>query len=311
MISCTEFIPSYSELFTYLEDEHGRGEVDLFWNYLFQPDGKGIPLIGFIEREGIKGCFSYWKGTLNEEAADFTMYVNEKRGFYFNEMHHCPSKGRLLELKDEIGIEPYHDYCLHCDMYRLAAEKCGLKYIYNFNGTDKASCSMLIYDPKVFDGRVIIDEDTEIMDRKASDNEYFHLDFHSSLNMGSHYVGEKFGEAELVEYLTRFTNHVYHPVISAIKEKGLQAIADKITDTYTKEKALDVLTLDLSENKLSVKISQCPAVKHLTATGRTMSPWYVYTTTVVMDVLAKAGGYKFEMISYDPATGAAEYCFTA
>ena len=28
-------------------------------------------------------------------------------------------------------------------------------------------------------------------------------------------------------------------------------------------------------------------------------------------VLAKAGGFTFEMISYDPATGAAEYCFTA
>ena len=226
-------------------------------------------------------------------------------------MHWCPSKGRLLQLKDTVGVEPYHDYCLHCDLYRRAAEKSGLKYIYNFAGTDKAACSMLIYDPKVFDGRVIIDEDTLIMDRKASDNEYFHLDFHSSLNMGSHYLGEKFGEGELVEYLTRFTKNVYRPVIEAIAEKGLQAIADKITDTYAKEHALDVLTLDLSESKLSVKISQCPAVKHLTATGRTMSPWYVYTTTVVMDVLAKAGGYKFEMISYDPETGAAEYCFTA
>ena len=61
MISCTEFIPSYSELFTYLEDEHGRGEVDLFWNYLFQPDGKGIPLIGFIEREGIKAALATGK----------------------------------------------------------------------------------------------------------------------------------------------------------------------------------------------------------------------------------------------------------
>ena len=308
MISCTEFIPSYSELFTYLEKEHGRDEVDRFWEYLFDPDHS--PLFAFLEKEGIKGCWTYWKGTLNEEAADFTMYLNEKRGFYHNVMHWCPSKGRLLQLKDTVGVEPYHDYCLHCDLYRRAAEKSGLKYIYNFAGTDKAACSMLIYDPKVFDGRVIIDEDTLIMDRKASDNEYFHLDFHSSLNMGSHYLGEKFGEGELVEYLTRFTKNVYRPVIEAIAEKGLQAIADKITDTYAKEHALDVLTLDLSENKLSVKVSQCPAVKHLTGTGRTMSPWYVYTTTVVMDVLAKAGGYKFEMISYNPETGAAEYCFT-
>ena len=97
MISCTEFIPSYSELFTYLEAEHGRDEVDRFWNYLFQPDGKGIPLVGFIEREGIKGCWSYWKGTLNEEAADFTMYLNEKRGFFYNVMQKRRD-GRILVL---------------------------------------------------------------------------------------------------------------------------------------------------------------------------------------------------------------------
>ena len=144
MISCTEFIPSYSELFSYLEERYGRAEVDAFWKYLFVPDGKGIPLISFVEKEGIRGCWSYWAGTLNEEAADFTMWLNEKRGFYYSVMRKCPSKGRLLQLKDEIGITPYHDYCLHCDLYRLAVEKCGLKYIYNFAGTDKASCSMLI-----------------------------------------------------------------------------------------------------------------------------------------------------------------------
>ena len=309
MISCTEFIPSYSELFTYLEAEHGREEVSNFWEYLFEPDKS--PLYGFLKEEGIRGCWSYWTGSLNEEAADFTMYFNEKRGFYHMVMHWCPSKGRLLQLKDSIGVEPYHDYCLHCDLYRRAAEKCGLKYIYNFNGTDKAACSILIYDPEVFDGRVIIDEDTWVMDRKASDNEYFHRDFHSALNRGSHYLGEKFGEEELREYLTRFTNNVYLPVIEELKVKGLSAIADKIKDTYEKEKASHLLEMELSKDKLSVKVKECPAVMYLTGKGHEMSPWYVYTTSVVMDVLAKAGGYKFEMISYDDKTGAAEYCFTA
>lgn len=45
------------------------------------PDGKGIPLISFVEKEGIKGCYTYWVSTLNEETVDFTMYLNEKRGF--------------------------------------------------------------------------------------------------------------------------------------------------------------------------------------------------------------------------------------
>ena len=309
MISCTEFIPSYSELFTYLEEKHGRGEVDRFWKYLFVPDGKGIPLIGFVEREGIRGCYSYWTGTLNEEAADFTMYLNEKRGFFYNVMHACPSKGRLLKLKDEIGITPYHDYCLHCDSYRAAVEKVGLKYIYNFEGTDHAACSMLIYDPKVFDGRVIIDEDTEIMDRKASENEYFHRDFHSSMNMGVHYVGENYGMDAVREYLTKYTLNVYKPVLEDMKARGLAALEAKIKDTYEKEKASDVLQTVLTDNALTVKIAECPAVKHLHATGREVSKWYRYTTEIVMDVLAKEGGYTFTMESYDEATGAAAYKF--
>ena len=99
MISCTEFISVYSELFTYLENKYGRDEVDNFWTYLFEPDGKGIPLINYVQKEGIHGCYSYGAESLNEEAADFTMYVNEKRVYFMMNMHRCLSKGRLLQLE--------------------------------------------------------------------------------------------------------------------------------------------------------------------------------------------------------------------
>jgi len=309
MISCTEFIPTYSELFTYLEERHGRSELDRLWEYLFAPTGDGIPLINFVKKEGIRGCFSYWAGTLNEEAADFTMYLNEKAGWFMNVMHVCPSKGRLLELKDEIGIVPYHDYCLHCDSYRFAAEKAGLKYIYNFIGTDHAACSMLIYDPAVFDGRVIVDENTEIMDRKASQNEYFHKDFHSIMNTGVEYIGSKYGIEEVRAYLAQFTRHVYRNLIQRIRSEGLSALKEKIEDTYAKEKAPDALRIALNNDAMEVTVRYCPAVKHLHATGRTVSHWYPYTTQFVMETLAQETGYTFTMDSYDEATGAAKYRF--
>ena len=309
MISCTEFIPAYSELFTFLAKEKGRAEVDKFWAYLFEPDGKGIPLVNFVEKEGIRGCFTYWAGSLNEEAADFSMYVNEKRGYFTIDMHRCPSKGRLLQLKETDGVTPFPDYCLHCDYYRHAVEKLGLKYIYNFTGMDKAACSILIYDPKVFDGRVIIDEDTLVMDRKASDNEYFHRDFHSSMNMGIHYLGEKYGLADVQAYLTRYTENVYGKTITAVREQGLAALNAMIRDTYEKEKALDALTTVWTEDRLLVLVEECPAVKHLRATGREVSPWYRYTTETVMEVLADRCGLRFIMVSYDEDTGAAEYRF--
>ena len=308
MISCTEFIPAYSELFSFLDKGYGRAEVDRFWEYLFKPDGKGIPLVNFVKREGIRGCFSYWAGSLNEEAADFTMYLNEKKGWFMIKMHRCPSKGRLLELKERIGITPYRDYCLHCDSYRAAVAEVGLEYIYNFADTDRAACSILIYDPKRFDGRVIVDADTEMMDRRAGDNEYFHRDFHSSLNMGVQYLGEKYGETVLCDYLRTYTAYVYAHL--QIEKTGLDGIAALIEDTYRKEKASDALTLKKAENGMTVQISYCPGVQHLRATGREVSPFYRYTTTAVMQALADKAGVRFEMLSYDEETGAAAYRFT-
>lgn len=309
MVSCTEFIPYYSELFSYLEENHGREEVEQFWEYLFKPTEEGIPLINFIKKEGIRGCFTYWSGTLNEEAADFTMYLNEKRGFYLLKMHRCPSKGRLLALEEEMGLKPYPYYCLHCDYYRRAIEKIGLKYIYNFQGIEQAACSILIYDDKVFDGRVIIDEDTRVMDRRASDNEYFHKDFHTGPNNGLEYLATKFGEEEVTAFLQRYTMNVRRGTIEAMKQEGLAAIEKMLRETYRKEKAEDALSVTLEPDHLAVKIVYCPGIKHLRATGRKVSPWYRYNTEIVMRTLAEAGGYRFTMESYEEDTGAAAYRF--
>lgn len=309
MIPCTEFIPSYSELFSFLEERYGREEVERFWDYLFAPTGDGIPLVNFVKKEGIRGCYTYWSGTLNEEAADFTLYLNEKAGWFALVMHRCPSKGMLLELKDKIGITPYHDYCMHCDHYRASCEKVGLEYLYNFIGIDKAACSIYIYDPKVFKGKMVVDENTEIMDRRASDNEYFHKDFHSSVNMGIDYLGEKYGKEVLTEYLHIYTEHIYGSVLQSIRDNGLKAIERFIREKYHKEKAEKIVNTELSENDLKVEIEYCPAIKHLKDTGREVSKWYVYTTSAVMERLAAECGAKFELKEYDEDTGASKYIF--
>jgi len=309
MISCTEFIPSYSELFSYLEENHGEAEVRKFWTYLFEPTGKGIPLINFARKDGLKGCWDYWEGTLTEEAAHCTKWMSESGGWIYSVMHYCPSKGRLLELEKEIGLKPYHNYCGHCDYYRAALEEVGLTWIRNHMDTDKASCRSCLYDPKVFKGVIEPSDDMVMLEIKPSEHEYFHRDFHSSLNMGIHYVGENFGEEELLAYLTRYTKNVYKPTFAAIEKDGLAAIEARILDTYKNEKALDVITTDLKDDTLTVTVAYCPAVKHLHDTGREVTKWYSYTTSVVMSVLAEAAGYTFTMDSYDEATGAAKYSF--
>lgn len=309
MISCTEFIAAYSELFTYLDERWGHEEVERFWTYLFEPTGKGIPLINFAKEKGLRGCWEYWCGTLSEEASDITMYFNEEKGWSASAMHYCPSKGRLLELQEQIGLVPYYDYCEHCNYYRSALDKVGLKWIRNHLHVDKAQCSSILYDPKRFTGTMVMDENTEVLEIRSEDTEYFHPDFHSSLNMGIDYVAKEHGENALIEYLTVYTNHVYKPVFQAMQEDPFAAIETKIRDTYKNEKAEGVLHIHNDGQTLSIRTDFCPAVKYLRATGREVSQWFQYSTSVVMQTLAEHGRLRFVMDSYDPDTGAAAYSF--
>ena len=140
MISCTEFIPAYSELFKFLERKGGKQAVVDFWNYL--SDNFLGNLKNLVEKNGIRGCWLYWSHTLNEEAADFTMELDEEAGEFKIIMHHCPSKSRLMECKQ---IKPYPDYCGHCDViYRRVLEPLGYHCETDLSECDQAKCSVVI-----------------------------------------------------------------------------------------------------------------------------------------------------------------------
>ena len=140
MIPCTEFIPAYSELFSFLEARGGPKAVRDFWEYL--SDNFLQNLRDLVVANGIRGCWMYWNHTLNEEAADFTMELDEEAGVFSLTMHHCPSKGMLLGLSH---VAPYHDYCGHCDvLYRRVLEPLGYEYSYDMSETDQARCRLVV-----------------------------------------------------------------------------------------------------------------------------------------------------------------------
>ncbi len=311
MISCTEFIPAYNELFKYLENKFGRKEVEHLWEDLFKPTGEGIPLINFLKKDGLRGAWDYWAGTLTEEAADCTKYFNEKEGWISSEMHYCPSKGRLLQLQKEIGLEPYYDYCGHCDYYRASLEEIGLCYIRNHAHVDKAQCQSIIYDPKVFKGMMVHDENIETLEVSSADREYFHPAFHSSLNRGIEYLVREHGVECLEEYYATYTRNVLKPVIEKMKTDGaLTAIENNIRNTYKLEKAEDALHIENDGKTLSVSIDYCPAVKFLKSIDKKVSDYFEYSTKSVMQTLADIGNLKFEFTSYDKETGKASYKFS-
>lgn len=310
MISCTEFILSYNELFAFLDKKYGRSEVDKLWDFLFKPTGKGIPLINFARKNGVGGCVDYWSGTLSEESSDVTFVYNLEEGWFVTKMHHCPSKGRLLEFKESLGIEPYPHYCEHCDYYRSALEEVGLTWIRDHLDVDSAACTSIIWDTKKFSGVMHMNENTVTKEFHSSEHEYFHPDFHSSMNMGIEYLGLYHGEEDVKEYLEVFTKNVYKNIIEKMKTQPFEVLEEKIFETYVAEKAQDALQLEKDSDSLTVKIAYCPAVKHLKNTGREVSKWFYMTTGTVMRSLAEEGRLNFEMKYYDNESGACEYRFS-
>ena len=141
MISCTEFIPAYSELFAFIEEKEGYEGVKKYWEHISKNYVE--PRLGQeIEKNGLEGCWEYWSQSLNEEAADFTMTLDEDEGYFEIDMRACPSKGKLLSLP---YFKAYPHYCDHCDMlYRLVAERFGFKYEYDMSQCDKAKCKLRI-----------------------------------------------------------------------------------------------------------------------------------------------------------------------
>jgi hypothetical protein len=330
MISCTEFIPAYSEFFKYIDQKSGRQAVYDFWDALFQPGNS--PLDGLITKYGkLRGCWENWYVVYTEEACDNTMLYNEEEGWWLGCMHHCPSKGRFQKLG---YMEPFDEYCKHCDSYEIVLGKYGVKHCMDYRGNENATCRSIIYDPEKFKG-----DPQEFMDRmyacemegckfaedpsKCPMNRpgtmtlhttseaysYLHPDFHNSLARGVEYIAEHYGEQGLREYLTKFTLAFHKPLLAKIKEAGLSAITEYLKWLYDTEKAPDALQIEESADTLDVTIHYCPAVKHLKSRDIIPHESFEGTCRYVYQALAEESGLGFEMLSYDHDTGAAKFRF--
>jgi len=138
MISCTEFIPAYNELFKYIEEIDSYEAVKAYWSSIADTSVRGS-LGAQVKAHGVEGCWNYWSKSLTEEASDVHMEYDEKNEVFYSEMRHCPSMGHLL---DYPHIEPYHDYCGHCHyLYRPILEELGISVWDDYSRISEARCA--------------------------------------------------------------------------------------------------------------------------------------------------------------------------
>lgn len=314
MISCTEFIPLYSEFFKYLEKRGGHDAVMEYWIYISDNSigDKSNPnsLISFIERDGgFLGAVNYWNHTLTEEASDLYSIVDLDKKYYYKHMRHCPSRGRLNSLEH---IEPYHDYCEHCNViYSRVLEKYGIVFERDHSKVDRAECFSLLYEKgnRPQGDYTVADETKMVTDMKAEDNKYLHRDFHLLGDLALKYCGEKYGDDAVCDFLAEYTKYFYAPQISEIKIHGLSALKEWIEKTYEVEEASEVLHTDYEDNTLTVTIDKCPAIAYMHSLGQQPTKYYVEETRTLYAAIAEACGLHY-VLDYYRDSGAAKFHFS-
>lgn len=130
MISCTEFVLAYSELFTFLHERHGKSAVICLWEEI--ADKFLDDLRELVRLKGLEGMHEYWSRTLGEEGGEYSLLLADDE--FRIEMKACPS---VATLRKNEHIEPYPEYCQHCSvLYRRVIEPYGYK------------CNVAVHDPQ-------------------------------------------------------------------------------------------------------------------------------------------------------------------
>jgi len=131
MVTTDLFIKVYDATFAWINEQLGYGSLVSYWKYIAPYVLSDLK--EKAEKEGVWGCFSYWKHTLSSEGLDYLIEYRgkEKLTIWIKD---CPRKNMQCK-----------NYCDHCTvMYQAVLEPLGLKY--ELEKTGEYSCTIKIME---------------------------------------------------------------------------------------------------------------------------------------------------------------------
>ena len=138
--------------------------------------------------------------------------------------------------------------------------------------------------------------------QRASDNEYFHKDFHIALNYGIEYLYENLGENAVDEYLMQFANNYHVSLKKSLSTIGLAAIQKHYEKIFKIEGA--TFDMNISKDKLTIHLHASIAVMHIKENGHLVAPAYEKTVSVVNQEVCRNTPYDCNMTDYNQDNGA-------
>lgn len=137
--------------------------------------------------------------------------------------------------------------------------------------------------------------------QRASDNEYFHKDFHIALNYGIEYLYQNFGENAVVEYLMQFANNYHKPLKKSLATNGLSAIKKHYEKIFQIEGAK--FDIEFSNDELIIHLHASTAVMHIKKNGYLVAPSYEKTVSVVNKEICRDTAFDCNMTDYNQDSG--------
>jgi hypothetical protein len=138
--------------------------------------------------------------------------------------------------------------------------------------------------------------------RKASDNRYYHPDFHLALNHSLDYLLQNLGEEAVREYLSQFAKRYFASLKRELAVSGLTAIRAHYEKIFEVEKA--AFDTKASPGELHIRLSESPAVKYIRAAGYQVSAAYHETVATVNQEICRDTEFECELLEYNRDTGA-------
>ena len=150
-------------------------------------------------------------------------------------------------------------------------------------------------------------ENVLVMNRKNSDNEYLHKDFHISMNLLLEYIYDKYGKEAVIDYLKRFTRAYHSPITIELSQGYLTALIDYFEDIYGKEGSR--IDMEFTNESLVLTIPSCPAVEHILKKGEKLSKVHRYTYETVFETICENTQFEYILDRYNEETGGGIHIF--
>lgn len=142
MISCTEFIYVYNELFKFVCARSGEAKVIELWEGVREEFLSNLR--EYVEQDGLEGMYRYWSHTLGEEGGRHRITLYDD--MFVIDMHECPSAKKVFR---DGRVSPYPKYCEHCRwLYPPLLREFGYEVDYDIIDPEKGRCRLTVRKPE-------------------------------------------------------------------------------------------------------------------------------------------------------------------